>query len=230
MPLVSGSRSRAAGCNLATMSSPRRRTMTTRLPCSVSVTLPRFATSSSSRRDLPARRTRNLTSSSRREIRPGARTTTTTPRRIRTATRAPRIGRVVSKTSALWSPGRARRGTRDEICSDAFFPGGIASRRGRTVNQDVAARTPPGRRTIRGCPLRSRAKPARLTLSSTRRLPEFVTSTVARLEPVMLTRAGDATRETGVRAVPAPAVADAGTSKTGTATNARTASLTGRSP
>jgi hypothetical protein len=175
MPFVLGRSSRAAGCSLATILRPRLRMMVTRLRCSVSVTLPRFATSNSSLRADPARRTRSLRNSSAREIRPAARTTTTTPRRMRTTTRVPRMGRVVSTTSALWSPGRARRGTIEEIVSDAVLPGRSASRRGRTVSHDLALA--PGRpgRTILGRPRRSSAKPARCTFTSTRRLPEFVT-------------------------------------------------------
>lgn len=230
MPLVRGSSSRAAGCSLARIRRPRRRIMISRSRCSTSVTLPRFTTSSSSMRDERNRRTRSRRSSSRRAARPGARTTTTMPRRIRTATRAPRIGRVVSSTSALWSPGRARRGTVDEIVSEAFVPGGSASRRGRTVSQDAIAPPVRLRGTILGRPRRSSAKAARLTSTSTRRLPEFMTRIVARPEPASVTRAGEATSETGGRGALAPTLAGASTSTTGATASPTEASLIARSP
>ena len=94
-------------------------------------------------------RTRSSRSSSRRTTRPGARTTTTTPTRIRTATPAAWRGRVVSSTSASWSPGSTRRGTLAATVSDVrAHRGECRCGSGRTVSQeprgaDAAARHDP---------------------------------------------------------------------------------------
>src|SRR3954469_11838902 len=173
------------------------------------------------------RRTRSRRSASLRDTWPGARTTTITPSRIRTATRAPRIGRVVSRISALWSPGRARRGTADDTVSVPFARGRRESRRGRSASHEAAAARRRG--TTLGRPRRSRENPALLTSSSTGLLPEFVTRTFVLPYPTSVTRAGDAPSETGGRAVLAPAEADASPSRAA-ATAPATEAVIGRLP
>jgi rRNA maturation endonuclease Nob1 len=67
-------------------------------------------------------------------------------------------------------------------------------------------------------------------MTSARRLPEFVTSKVARPEPSSVTRAGVAARETKGRAALAPADAGASASTAGATASATTSGLTVQSP
>ncbi len=71
---------------------------------------------------------------SRCTTRPGTRSTTTTPSRIRTATPAFFGGRVLSRSSAVWSPGDAPRRTLPLTRSVAVPPAAIATRFGRTAS------------------------------------------------------------------------------------------------
>jgi hypothetical protein len=148
---------------------------------------------------------------------------------MRTATLAPRIGRVVSTISAPWSPARAPRGTLEATVRIPVFRGPRASARGRTRSHEAASRRRRG--TIRGRPRRPSANPARVTSTSTALLPEFVTRTASWPGPTSVTLAGDAVSETGGGALPAPAEAGASMSKTKAKaqTGPRAAILTGRS-
>ncbi len=204
--------------------------MTRTLPrVSVSVTLPRLASHSSSTRAPRAGRARRPPSARRRTTRPGARTTTTTPIRMRTATPGPDRGRVVSSTSASWSPGSARGGRRAEMMSDRLAPAPRTKRAGRTASHDVAAR--PADRATRGCPRRSRENPARSASTPTALWLGFATRMVALPAPSSERRAGVADRASGGRVVPVPAEAGTGTSRSTTAGSTRHAArVIGRWP
>lgn len=198
-PFVCGRRVRGAGWSRARRREARRTVTVTQRRTTVSVTLPRFATSSSSRRDLT--RTRNV--SRRRTMRPGTRTTTTSPRRIRTDNDAVRSGRVVRRTSSEWSPGSARTGGVEATTRVAWRAGAMASRRGRTLIQERR------RRRIRGRPRRSSPYPALTTWRTTASLPVLVTVTTWRAAPVSDAWAGETTSETGGRVTLAPVEAGA---------------------
>ena len=101
-------------------------------------------------------------------------------------------GRVVSSTSASWSPGSTRAGTRAETATVALAPAASTNRVGRTVSHAVAARRlAPG--ATRGRPRRSRPNPARVASTATASLPGFVTRIAAPAEP----GEGDARRGRG---------------------------------
>src|SRR5262249_53177902 len=155
---------------------------------------------------------------------PGTRTTTTTPSRTRTATRAPAAGRVVSSTSASWSPGFAFRGTLAETRSDAEVRAGSAKRLGCSFSHEAAERAP--RRMIRGRPRSVSAKPALEASTTTRFAPAFVSRTVDWVVPVSTTRAGTAVRATGFGTALAPTGASASAKAAGTRRAATT--ITGR--
>ncbi len=209
-----------------TSASPRRSETHTRPRPSVSVTLPRFTIASSRIRAARTRRTRSACTARFRTTRPGARTTTTTPILIRTATPALRCGRVVRSTSASWSPGSARAGRRDDTVSDLLPPARRTKWPGRTESHACAARVPP-RGTILGRPRRSSAKPARPTSTTTELRPVFITRIVDRPAPSSETRDGVAVRASDGLVVPAPA--EAGTSTT-TARSRIPVRVTVRSP
>ena len=116
--------------------------------------------------------------------------------------------RVTSRTRAPWSPGSApARRVRDDD-----------ERGGRTRGEPHmtrANRDPPRRRAGRHharapAQVEREARPARRRRALPR-CPEFVTRIVCLAAPTSETWAGDAASDTGGRAVPAPAQADAST-------------------
>ncbi len=140
MPAECGSRSRSSGRSRASTRAPRRIVTRTHARLTRSVTFPRLATRSSSRlRRACTRRTAN-----RRTTFPGARTTTTTPSRIRTASPAPASGRVVSSTSSRVVAGLgAGAGLEPTISTDALAPGARVSRAGRTLSHETRRASDP---------------------------------------------------------------------------------------
>jgi hypothetical protein len=142
------------------------------------VTLPAFTTATSSARSRPRRATRARPSSSRLTTVPGARTTTTTPSRSRAKTRAPASGRELSRTSASWSPGSARRGTLAETRRCAVACGARLTCVGRTLSHRAAERAL-RRSTMCGRPRRSRDNPAKATSIAMRFVPGFLTRTLS---------------------------------------------------
>jgi hypothetical protein len=117
---------------------PRRlREIVTR-PRSSSDTLPRLATDASRTRVLPSRRTRRLCSWTLRTIRPGTRTRTTTPSRIRTATRVAATGRAVNSTRTWWSPDATRRRRLTRRVKRVLEPGRRTRRVGTIVSETFA--------------------------------------------------------------------------------------------
>ena len=214
IPRVLGRSSRGSARSFAIRRPPRYKDNVERARAIDSVTFPLFVTPSSNTRMCPVRATRSPRSSTRRTTVPGARTTTTTPIRTRTARPSVARRRVVKRTRASWSPGSARTGTLDAIVT-RLSSLASARLRGRKPSQLAAVRRTSCWPTIFGRPRRSSANPARRTSSTTGFVPEFVTRTVARAAPASSRCAGEAVSATGDRAPLAPAEADASASRTG---------------
>src|SRR5205823_5074029 len=129
--------------------------------------------------------------------------------RMRTATGAPGEARVVTSTSAGWSPGDAVGGGFDTSATSDAVPGASASRFGRTPSHEAARRAGAPASRIRGRPRGPRANPAEATSTTIVSAPVFAMRIARRAAPTSVTCAGDAVSATAGRVGPALATAGA---------------------
>lgn len=181
MPDVCGRSSRGGERSVPT-TFPRARSVTSR-GCR-STTLPRFASTTPT----TSPRARTEETSRRCCTRPGIRTITVTPIRMRTATAPDAADCVVSRTSAAWSPGAAAAGGVTASWNATVACGATTRRRGRSTTHAVARCA----EATRGRPRGPSAKPARPASTTMARAPLLVRRITACPAPFRETRAGEA--------------------------------------